>query len=219
MKQKAIVLLSSGLDSTANLYLAAKELDIVKVLTFNYGQKAFKNELQKSKEHCEKLNLSHEVIEIPWLSKITTTSLVSDNMQVPVGDSVSMDSLEVSLSTAEKVWVPNRNGAFINIAGSYADAFNADYIIVGFNKEEAATFPDNSKDYIDAVNQSLKFSTSNHAKVKCYTHNMVKNEIAEIIKQEGIAWDNIWPCYFSGEVICGECESCQRFSRAKKSVE
>lgn len=218
MKQKAIVLLSSGLDSTANLYLAAKELDIVKVLTFNYGQKAFNNELQKSKEHCKKLNLSHEVIDIPWLSKITKTSLVSDAMDVPTGDSVSIDDLDTSLSTAQKVWVPNRNGAFINIAGAYADALKAKYIIVGFNKEEAATFPDNSKNYIDAVNKSLKYSTSNSCEVKCYTHDMVKNEIAEVINNENIDWNSIWPCYFSGKVICGECESCQRFLRAKASV-
>ena len=94
----------------------------------------------------------------------------------------------------------------------------ADFIIVGFNKEEAATFPDNSKAYIDAVNSSLSYSTKNKAKVKCYTHDMVKNEIAQIIVKEEVPWDSIWPCYHAGEKICGECESCKRFLRAKESV-
>ena len=38
--------------------------------------------------------------------------------------------------TAHLVWVPNRNGLFINIAASYGDAFGYDHIVVGFNAEE-----------------------------------------------------------------------------------
>jgi len=219
---KAIVLLSAGLDSTANLYKAVKDYEVIKVLTVNYGQRAFKKENEYAKWHCGRLNLSHEVVSLEWLKEITNTSLVNLKMDIPEGTSISMDSFEQSTETAKAVWVPNRNGVFINIAGSYADSLGANTIIVGFNKEEAETFPDNSVEYIESVNKSLSYSTSVGAQVKCYTQHMVKTEIAELIQSLEVNWDKIWPCYFNGDQnnnqICKSCESCQRFLRAKESL-
>ena len=58
-----------------------------------------------------------------------------------------LDEMSKIGESAKNVWVPNRNGAFINIAASFCDAYEADYIVIGFNAEEAVTFPDNSTDF------------------------------------------------------------------------
>lgn len=118
--------------------------------------------------------------------------------------------------TAQRVWVPNRNGIFLQIAGGFAEAMDANYVIVGFNAEEAATFPDNTKDFMEATDRSLFYSTQNHVKIFCYTVEMNKSQIIEFGKKLQIPWKNIWPCYFSNEKWCGQCESCLRFGNALK---
>ena len=216
-KKKAIVLLSAGLDSTVNVYAAAEKFEIVKALTFDYGQKSASKEVEHSKWIAQELNLDHEVIELPWLKAITTTSLVNQAASVPQGDEIEIDDIEVSLESAAKVWVPNRNGVFLNVAASYADALNAHYVVPGFNYEEAQTFPDNSKEFLEVVTESLSYSTSNTVKAHCFTIDLNKNEIVALGKKLKVPFRMVWSCYHAWDVHCGQCESCLRLKRALKS--
>jgi 7-cyano-7-deazaguanine synthase len=213
----AVVLLSSGLDSTVNLYAANQELKVSLALTLNYGQKSAEKEIDRSKLICEKLNVSHRVLALPWFKEFTPTSLVQENLSVPSGSDIAIDDFEKSKQTAEQVWVPNRNGIFLNIAAAYAESLSADFVIPGFNLEEASTFPDNSSDFLNAVTRSLSFSTATSVRTKCYTTDMTKKEIVELGKDLNVPFDLMWSCYLSGENMCGQCESCQRFFRAVES--
>ena len=215
---KAVVLLSAGLDSTVNLYRARKEFDEMLAITFNYGQRSASKEIERAIEMTRALGVSHEVIELPWLKRITRTSLVNKDMNVPTGDEVSINDYTQSVKTAQAVWVPNRNGAFLNIASSFADSMGAQWIIPGFNKEEAETFPDNSVEYIQAANRALSFSTQGPVQIKCYTQSLTKTEIVSLGRELRVNFDLIWSCYFDGEKMCGQCESCQRFYRAIKGA-
>ena len=57
---KSIILLSGGLDSLVSLGLKKEELNIELALTFDYGQKAFNQDLTASKNICEKMGWKHE---------------------------------------------------------------------------------------------------------------------------------------------------------------
>ena len=197
-----------------NLYRARRDHDIKLALTFNYGQKAWAREMAHSQKMSEELNIPHQTIELPWLKEITKTSLVNRDVEVPTGDSVSIDDLETSEDTAAKVWVPNRNGVFMNIAASFAESLSADYVITGFNKEEATTFPDNTPEFLEKLDESFKYSTASEVKTLCYTTDLNKTEIVRLGKEVGVNFDLIWSCYFTAAKPCGECESCQRFDRA-----
>lgn len=214
MKKSAVVLLSSGLDSSVNLYKAISELNVLRALTFNYGQRAAKKEIAQSRELCGLLGIEHQVIEIPWLKDITKTSLVNTGEDVPVGASVSIDNFKTSMETAKAVWVPNRNGVFLNIAAAVAEGLGAEYVIPGFNAEEATTFPDNSVAYLKALDHSFSFSTATGVKTLCYTAEMDKTQIVAMGRKLQVPFEKLWPCYFSGDTWCGQCESCQRFQRA-----
>ena len=107
------------------------------------------------------------------------------------------------------------NGLFLNIAACIAEQLEADFIIPGFNKEEAETFPDNSQAFIEAMNASLHFSTLNRVKVFCFTTELLKKDIMKKAIELDIDPQHLWPCYHAGETPCGECESCQRFKRAQ----
>lgn len=213
-KERAIVILSGGLDSTVALYLAREKYEIPLALTFDYGQRSVKQEKKAAQAICGLLNISHTFLDLTWLGKITKTALVNNAHSLPALKMTELDNQELGLESAKAVWVPNRNGVFINIAAAFAEAENIKILITGFNAEEAATFPDNSRDYVEAVNHALDYSTSNQCRVESPTIRWNKTEIVyEALKRE-VPLEKLWSCYEAGEKMCGRCESCLRSKRA-----
>ncbi len=216
MKRKAITLLSSGLDSTVATRIAIDSHDIVLALTFDYGQRAAKKEIDSAAALCKLLGVDHKVIELPWLKSETKTALVDTSCGVPEPELEELDSAGSDM--ASQVWVPNRNGLLVSIAASYAEARGASFIIAGFNIEEARTFPDNSKEFVEKFNETLKFSTLKDVELIGPTIDMTKGEIAKIFLEYDIPLDLFWCCYHGGDKLCGRCESCLRTIRAFKGT-
>ena len=216
MISKAVVLLSAGLDSSVNFFAALRDYDVALALTFNYGQKAATKEIEKAKTLAKSKQIPHLVVDLPWLKHLGKSGLTHDDGIIPSGRQIAMDNLKTSEKSAKAVWIPNRNGVFLNIAASFAESLNAKYVIPGFNAEEASTFPDNSYDFIRATRKAFTFSTANQVEVKCFTINMTKPEIAQLGLDLQLPFKDIWPCYLNLDKWCGQCESCQRAKRAFK---
>ncbi len=208
MTNKSIILLSGGLDSLVSLGLKKEELNVELAITFNYGQKSVDKEIKASEKICQFYGIKHEVINLDWLKKITKTTLVSDQ-NVPTGK-----DLENPQNSAKSVWVPNRNGLFLNIAGSYADSFGYNYILIGANKEEAQTFPDNTQNFINSVNEEFQYSTMAKPKVIAPLINYNKNDIVMLALKNNIPLELTMSCYNGGDKHCGVCESCTRLKHA-----
>lgn len=201
-----VAILSGGLDSTVSLAVADRKMRMVLALTFDYGQRAAKREREASAKIAKHYGIPHRVIAIPWLADLTTTALVNRRAKLP--------QHEMSERSAKAVWVPNRNGVFIEIAAAHAESLGASRLITGFNREEAATFPDNSTAYVSAVNRALSYSTANGVQVVSYTGTLDKKGIVNLGRKLGAPLKLIWPCYEGGRRWCGECESCLRSLRA-----
>lgn len=210
---KSIVLLSGGLDSFVSLAIAKDEYNVKLALTFDYGQKSVKQEIEASKKICEFYNIEHKIIKLDWLKEITQTALVSDK-EVPLTTLNDLGSDEFVNKSAVSVWVPNRNGAFLNIAAAFADSYDYDYIIFGANKEEGTTFPDNTQEFIDKINESFEYSTQKHPKAYAPLINLDKNDIVKKAVKEGVPLELTRSCYSTNEKHCGVCESCVRLKRA-----
>jgi 7-cyano-7-deazaguanine synthase len=145
------------------------------------------------------------------LKNITQTSLVRGGIpELSINDLES----EKIFETAKQVWVPNRNGVFLNIGASFAEAMKCDYLVVGFDAEEAVTFPDNSKNFTKAVEKSLSFSTLNKVKIYAPLISMQKHEIVQKGLEEKAPLEWSWSCYYSTPRPCMKCESCVRRARA-----
>ncbi|MCD1294108.1 7-cyano-7-deazaguanine synthase QueC [Methanocella sp. CWC-04] len=212
---KSIVLLSSGLDSVVAFKKAYDMSDIVLAITFDYGQRAAAQEIEHAKKICGRFNVKHLDIELPWLKEITRTALVNREKAVPEPTEQELDDIKgKALSTAHQVWVPNRNGAFINIAAAYADSLEADMIICGFNAEEGATFPDNTPGFVEAINKSLEYSCLKKVAVNAPVIDLDKEQIIREGAAINAPIDLSWSCYYSHESPCGKCESCMRRARA-----
>ncbi|MDD3012714.1 MAG: 7-cyano-7-deazaguanine synthase QueC [Candidatus Gastranaerophilales bacterium] len=215
---KSIILLSGGLDSVVSLGCTKDAYNITLALTFDYGQRAGEKEVNSSKKIAEYYGLEHKVISLPCLAEITSTSLVNKKSSLPELKVSELDNIDLTTNSAKNVWVPNRNGLFINIAASFADSYNFTHIIFGANKEEGTTFPDNTQDFIDKINDSLEFSTLSKPKVFA---PLIKNDKAEIVKigiDKKIPFNLIRSCYTNNEKHCGKCESCLRFKRALQNT-
>lgn len=205
---KSIILLSGGLDSLVSLGISKQEYNISLALTFDYGQKSARQEIEASKTICEYYSIEHKIIKLDWLKNITHTALVSDK-NVPTGA-----ELKNPEQSAKSVWVPNRNGLFLNIAGSFADGDGYDYILIGANKEEGETFPDNTQDFIDRVNSVFKYSTRQQPMVVAPLINCNKNDIVKLALERHVPLELTRSCYQNAEKNCGICESCTRLKRA-----
>lgn len=208
------MLLSGGLDAAVSLACALEESEVVLCLTFDYGQLASCNEIKAAALLTEYYHLRHQVLAIPFLRDITGTALVKRDTALPEPEMADLDERELAASAAAQVWVPNRNGLFINIAAAFAESCGAQLVITGFNKEEAVTFPDNSIAFVESVNDSLSYSTLNHVRVVSYTQRLDKIDIIKLGLKMSVPLQYIWSCYRGGKKMCGRCESCLRLKRA-----
>lgn len=214
--KKAISVLSGGLDCTVATSVYAKEYNI-HAITFNYGQKAFEQELKASKAICKKMGFEHTVIDLPWLAQISNSTLNTDE-DIPEVSEDDLDDIKKSSQTASSVWVPARNMVFTSIATSLAESIGARMIIVGWDVEEAATFPDNSKEFLNAFNELIKIGSPGNIRIEAPAIDLNKEEIVKLGLEVGAPIELSYSCYVGRDKHCGVCESCMRRKRAFKKL-
>ena len=214
--KKAISVFSGGLDCTVATCVYDNDYEI-HAITFNYGQKAFAQELKASKKICEEMGWTHEVIDLPWLSDISNSSLNTDE-DIPEVSENDLDDIDKSSETASNVWVPARNTVFTSIALSYAESIGAEIIIVGWNNEEGLTFPDNSEEFLNEFNELIKVGSPDKIRIEAPAIDLNKEEIVELGIKVGAPMELSYSCYKGDDKPCGVCESCVRRKRAFKKL-
>jgi len=216
----SVILLSGGLDSSANLAFACARDTAVLALHADYGQRAEASEWKAAERLAAYYGVRLEKLDLRWLGALGGSSLTERARAVPELAASELDELPRIRETAQAVWVPNRNGVLIQAAAAYAERLGARRVVVGFNREEATTFPDNTQDFLERSTHALELSTRNGVEVHCYTTAWDKTEIIENLKSlpKRFPHELVWSCYHSGEAPCGKCESCGRRARALASA-
>lgn len=200
---KAVALVSGGLDSVVSLALAREEYNIRLLIFCDYGQRARDCERTSAMEVASYYGIPFEIIDIGWLENLA-----------PAGMQSSRERESGDLQTLDDVWIPNRNGVFLNVAAAYAESYGCKAVITGFNREEAVEFPDNSAEYVARVNEALSFSTRNGVVVRSFTLEHDKREIIALGFDAKAPLSVIWSCYRCGPTMCGRCASCVRLRTA-----
>ncbi len=204
--KRAVVLLSGGLDSMVSLAKADTEMEIRLVIFVNYGQRALERERVAAVGAASFYGLPYREVDIDWLKDLAPKGMRDDasSGDVSPGDLKSLDA----------VWIPNRNGLFLNLAAAFAEAYDCEYVVTGFNRDEAVEFPDNRPEYVACVNKGLEDSTRNRVQVVSFTQDLGKGEIIALGVGLGAPLSAIWSCYDGGELMCGCCASCAHLKRA-----
>ncbi len=213
---KSIVLLSSGLDSTVAFKEAFDRCEEVVCITFDYGQRARKKEMSFAKTICEKYKVGHFIISLPWYGKFR--GALTGGSKLPGIKRDELDNMTVAQKTAEQVWVPARNVVFLSIGAAFAENFRYDLVVTGFDAEEAATFPDNTAEFVGRFNEMLKLGTLTKTTVYTPLVSMSKTEIVRRGLEINAPLEWSWSCYEGREKPCGRCESCLRRHRAFENL-
>ena len=210
MKNKtALILLSGGLDSLVSIEKSDRK--IIAGILFDYGQKAFKQEKIASEKIADFYGFELKIINLDWLKNIIDNGLTASDKVYKISD---FNNEEELINSMKSVWVPNRNALFINIAAAYCEAKNIDSIVIGANKEEGRVFKDNSKPFIEKINELLKYSVNTDIEVIAPLIDLNKNEIIKEGMRLKSPLELLYSCYLGGNKHCGECESCLHLKNA-----
>jgi 7-cyano-7-deazaguanine synthase len=164
-KQKALVILSGGQDSTTCLAWAVKAGYEVSAITFNYNQR-HSLELQAARAVAKLAGVvNHEVVSLGPI--LQGTSPLTDPSQ-PLEAYQSFESMEGIIGDrVEKTFVPMRNALFLTIAANRAVVAGAKIMITGVCEADNANYPDCRGSFINAqqwaINEALGYNDGYHS--------------------------------------------------------
>lgn len=201
-EERALVVLSGGLDSTTvAAKLVADGYDVT-AFHISYGCHATDRELQAVQAIADHLAIDLHVLETDLFQTIGGSTL----LQGSGSDAVS--GQEGSEYAHE--WVPARNLIMASLAVAYAEAGGFDLIALGNNLEESGAYPDNEQEFIRALNAVMPNATQEGRRVR-FTEpvgNLMKHEIVKLGLEIGAPLHLTYSCYRGGDIHCGTCGPC-----------
>src|SRR5690606_15426022 len=207
--QRAVVLLSGGLDSATCLAMAQAEGYVCHTLAFDYGQR-HRAELVAAERLSRAMGAaSHRVVEL-GLRQIGGSALTDDSIAVP----------EEASEGIPVTYVPARNTVFLALALGLAEVLDAQAIYIGVNAVDYSGYPDCRPDFIASFQQMADLATragiEGHGPRLCTP--LIDLSKAEIIRRGsalGVDYGLTVSCYQADEQgrACGKCDSCRLRAR------
>ena len=204
MKNRAVVLLSGGLDSAVTLYSAKREGYECHCLTFDYGQR-HKKEIEQASRLAQIAGASFRLVELklPW----SGSSLLDKYADLPRDRSIA----EIG-SGIPDTYVPGRNTIFLSIAASFAESIGAEAVFIGAHSEDSSGYPDCRIEYLELFDKVVKCGTKagleGRLELKFPLIDKSKAEIIMLGHSLGVPFEFAWSCYEGGPKICMRCDSC-----------
>jgi 7-cyano-7-deazaguanine synthase len=205
--QKAVVLLSGGLDSATAAAIVKSESYEIYAVSFAYGQRHSK-ELDCARQVGEAIGaVDHITVEFD-LRKWGGSALTS-NIDVPLDRDANLMSSDIPVT-----YVPARNTIFLSFALSYAEVVGADTIVIGANQLDYSGYPDCREEFLRAFEAMANLATKatavdgRHTRIYAPLLHLSKAEIIKRGTELGVDYSLTWSCYFGLDEPCGRCDSC-----------
>lgn len=219
---RCVVLLSGGLDSgTAYALEVERGGGGFLCLFVDYGQPALAREREAASALCGRFGGEWCEVALPWLAGCSARagSALQPGGEAPTIDEDRGPEGLGDDDSARAVWVPARNLVLLGVAAAHAEALGARELIVGFNREEAATFPDNGTEFLRDMDRVLANACRSPVRITAPVAGLDKPGIASEARRLGLAPADFWSCYRDRdpEAAC-RCEACVRSARAWSSV-
>ncbi len=222
--EKAVVLLSGGLDSATTLAMARDEGYELYALSFDYSQRHHV-ELESARKVASSIGVRRHLVVKIDLRDIGGSALTS-HLEVPKSgpEAQTGRSAEDILSetTSERAgfrasgiipvtYVPARNTIFLSFALGWAEVLGAGDIFIGANAVDYSGYPDCRPEYLrafeDMANLATKVSVEGklHFRIRAPLISMKKSEIIRRGTALGVDYSLTWSCYDPQTVQ--ECKS------------
>ena len=209
MKEKALILLSGGQDSTAAaVWGKTCGFDLTAII-FDYGQR-HKIEIKSAKKIAKLLKIPFFIKKIRGVFP-KTSALVNKKLKIGMN---KKNNLPTS-------FVPGRNILFLTIAAAEAYARGIKKLIIGVSQEDYSGYPDCRAEAIQAIREAIR--TGMEYDLDIYTPWMYLNKVNEIKFLQTKGYLNILKyshtCYNGIKGGCGKCPACKirqaAFDKAK----
>jgi len=205
MSDKAVVLVSGGLDSSTVLALALQQGYRCHTLSFDYGQR-HRSELEAAKRVSELMKVEeHKIVRLD-LGTIGGSALTDTTIDVP----------EQETAGIPVTYVPARNTVFLSIALGWAEVLEADTIFLGVNAVDYSGYPDCRPEYISSFETMANLATragveGKKLSIQAPLIDMTKGEIVSAGASLGVDYSQTVSCYQASieGLACGKCDSCR----------
>ena len=200
---KAVVLLSGGLDSTTTLFYALKKKNKVSCLIFDYGQR-HRKEIDRARKIAKSVGCDYYIVKIPLPWK--GSSLLNKNIALPVNRDLNKKEIP-------STYVPARNIIFLSFAVSFAETIGAQKVFIGANAIDYSGYPDCRPEFYAAFHKVFKTGLKSGVegrsiKIETPLIRKTKSQIIELGLKLNVPYHLTWSCYSGGKKPCGSCDSC-----------
>jgi 7-cyano-7-deazaguanine synthase len=210
MTERAVVLLSGGLDSATTLAIARADGYECHALSFDYGQRHAR-ELESARRVAAALGAEQHLVLSLDLRTFGGSALTAD-IEVPKGRRAEAIACGIPIT-----YVPARNTIFLSHALAWAEVLGAADLFIGVNVLDASGYPDCRPEFIAAFERlaglATKAGVEGRQAFRVHTPLITLTK-AEIIRG-GLAlnvdYGLTWSCYApeSDGRACGLCDACQ----------
>lgn len=181
---RALVLLSGGLDSTTCLALAVDKYGSsgVTALSVYYGQKHEK-EVEASEKVAGHYGVEHLSLDLTPIFQYSDSALLQGSDRKIPEISYS-EQLKATKGSPVSTYVPFRNGLFLSSAASIALSRHCGVIYYGIHADDAAgnAYPDCSEGFNKAMNEAIYIGSGNSCKF-CYSIKFILYDVFNFIKR------------------------------------
>ena len=211
-EQRAVVLLSGGLDSATCLALALARQHRCYALSFDYGQR-HDSELAAAARVAAALGVTeHRVIRID-MRAIGGSALTDATIAVPEQQAEQEEQEESDIPVT---YVPARNTVFLSYALAWAEVLEASLIYIGVNALDYSGYPDCRPAYIEAFQRMANLATragveGHGLHIEAPLIALTKAQIVTQGAALGLDYGLTVSCYQADVAgrACGKCDSCR----------
>jgi len=193
-----VILYSGGMDSSVALYEYADRIRVA--LSFNYGSKHNKKEIEYAAANCKALGIEHRVIELDLNKMGFVSDLLQSGGTIPDG--------HYEDETMKSTVVPFRNGIMLSIAAGIAESMGCNRILISNHAGDHAIYPDCRPEFIQNMSDAICFGTYNKAEILAPFTQISKRDIALIGKKLNVPFEKTYSCYNGQDLHCGTCGTC-----------
>lgn len=212
--QKALVLLSGGLDSTVLLAKAVNDYGKNNVTALNifYGQRHSRERACAKWQAIQKYNVDYIEEDLSKVFQFNpdSSSLLSGSTKEIVYKSYAAQISDLGGGKPVSSYVPYRNGLFLSYAAAVAIQIGCSLIFYGAHADDAAgrAYPDCTPEFINAQTSAIYWGSGQTLKMKAPWYEMNKAEIVSVGISLGVDFAHTWSCYEGGDKPCGKCGTC-----------